>query len=63
MPVQLLIRQHGPTAHLPALIVRMRCETCGEPPVLAELIDNPQGGESGSNCPPAARWPISGGGT
>ena len=58
MPIQLLAHQHGPTARLPALVARMRCENCGEPPVLAELIDNPQGGTSGSNYPPAARRPI-----
>ncbi len=58
IPHKLLVRRHGSRARVPDLLARFRCETCRRRPVLAEWIDNPAGGASGSGYPPAKRVPL-----
>lgn len=47
LPTKLLVRAHGPTARLPALVARMRCNACNGRVTSAAMTANPQAGATG----------------
>lgn len=56
LPVKFLVRAHGATARLPALVARMRCKICSGRVTDATLTANPQESAAGY----VAGFPFSG---
>jgi hypothetical protein len=57
-PRALLVEAYGVEASVPALLARLRCQTCWGRPVTARWVDSPAGGAHGSGCAPKRRVPL-----